>query len=79
MDRLPSPFPFIEAIESLRALKNSRWALYSSPESDSLYEQMYQMALVCLAHPDVSLARLKSQADAHRLNSSVAKMRRTPL
>ncbi|KAH6970955.1 adenylate kinase [Ilyonectria sp. MPI-CAGE-AT-0026] len=54
MDRLPSPFPFLEAIESLRALKNSRWALYSSPESDSLYEQMYQMALVCLAHPDLS-------------------------
>ncbi|KAF7552655.1 hypothetical protein G7Z17_g4144 [Cylindrodendrum hubeiense] len=54
MVQLTFPLPFFEAIESLRALKNSTWALHSSPDSESLYEQMYQMALVCLAHPDLS-------------------------
>ncbi|KAH7131550.1 adenylate kinase [Dactylonectria estremocensis] len=54
MDRLTSPLPFLEAIESLKAVKNSRWALHSSPESERLYDKMYQMALVCLAHPDLS-------------------------
>ncbi|KPM37043.1 hypothetical protein AK830_g9530 [Neonectria ditissima] len=54
MDRFASPWPFLEAIEGLRALKHSPWALNSPPESESLSEKMYQMALVCLAHPDLS-------------------------
>ncbi|KAK7420945.1 hypothetical protein QQX98_002510 [Neonectria punicea] len=54
MDRFTSPWPFLEAIEGLRALKHSPWALNAPPESESLSEKMYQMALVCLAHPDLS-------------------------
>lgn len=55
MDRITSSPPFLEAIESLKALKKSSWASTSVPEPDSLSEHIYQMALVCLAHPDVRI------------------------
>lgn len=54
MERLTSPLPFLEAIESLKNLKRTGWCKRDVRNPESVSDHMYQMVWFCLAHPEVS-------------------------
>lgn len=53
MDRLTSPLPFLEAIETLKGLKRTGWCRKGVPDPESVSDHMYRMTFFCLAHPEV--------------------------
>ncbi|KAF4895138.1 Uridylate kinase [Colletotrichum fructicola] len=53
MERLTSPLPFLEAIESLKNLKRTGWCKRDVRNPESVSDHMYQMVWFCLAHPEL--------------------------